>query len=161
MSVSQAGRERPAKNPSGRAARHQTRSPAETANRTDLRVVVVDGYVPSGRRLDRGLRATHLYHGQIRSWVASRGWRVGRMFDECSLQVALERVESRETDGLIVARFSHLGSSLADALAAIERIQAAGGRFASVADGIDLDTPNGRLLLRLLLSVLHQNQERS
>jgi DNA invertase Pin-like site-specific DNA recombinase len=83
------------------------------------------------------------------------------MFDERSLTTALERVESRETDGLIVARFSHLGATLDDALAAIERIHAAGGRFASVADGIDLDTPNGRLLLRLLLSVVDQDQERS
>jgi DNA invertase Pin-like site-specific DNA recombinase len=83
------------------------------------------------------------------------------MFDESSLQTALERVESRESDGLVVARFSHMGPSLADALATIERIQAAGGRFASVADGIDLDTPTGRLLLRLLLSVVHQHQEQS
>ena len=159
MSVPRVAREQPVKVLRGQAARHHTRSPATTASRTDLRVVVVDGYVPSARRLDRGSRAAHLYHGQIRSWVASRGWRVGQMFDESSLQTALERVESRESDGLIVARFSHLGSSLADALAAIERIQAAGGRFASVADGIDLDTPTGRLLLRLLLSVVHQNQE--
>jgi DNA invertase Pin-like site-specific DNA recombinase len=81
------------------------------------------------------------------------------MFDEASLQRALERVESHESDGLIVARFSHLGTTLDDALVAIERIHAAGGRFASVADGIDLDTANGRLLLRLLLSVVDQDQD--
>lgn len=137
------------------------RSPAGTATRATLRVVVVDGYVPSVRRLDRGLRTADVYRGQIRSWVASRGWRVGRMFDESSLQQALERVESHESDGLIVARFSHLGPSLECALAAIERIQAAGGKFATVADGVDLDTPTGRLLLRLLLSVVDHHPERS
>jgi hypothetical protein len=121
-------------------------------------VIIVDGYVPSVRKLDKGSRAAPLYQGQIRSWVASRRWRVGRMLDESTLEYALERVESGESDGLIVVRFSHLGCSLEDALAAIERIQAAGGRFATVADGIDLDTPNGRLLLRLLLSVVDQNQ---
>jgi len=138
-----------------------TRSPATTAIRSDLRVVVVDVYIPSVRRLDAGVRTARLYQSQIRSWVLSRGWRVGGTFDETSLQYALQRVESHESDGLIVARFSHLGPSLEDALATIERIEAAGGRFASVADGVDLETSTGRLLLRMLLSVAALKQERS
>jgi DNA invertase Pin-like site-specific DNA recombinase len=70
------------------------------------------------------------------------------------LAEALQRVESHETDGLVVTRLTHLGRSLEDALAAIERIQAAGGRFVSVCDAIDLSTPTGRLTLPLLLSIL-------
>jgi DNA invertase Pin-like site-specific DNA recombinase len=78
-----------------------------------------------------------------------------RLADHCSrLRQALERVESRESDGLVVARFKNLGSSLEEAVAVLERIQAAGGRFVSVCDGIDLAAPNGRAILRLLLSVL-------
>jgi DNA invertase Pin-like site-specific DNA recombinase len=93
-----------------------------------------------------------------------RGWRVGRLFEEPAdarladrrslLRDALERVESRESDGLVVARFKNLGSSLEDAVAALERIQAAGGRFVSVCEGIDLGGSTGYPILRLLLSVL-------
>ena len=43
--------------------------------------------------------------------------------------------------------------SLTDALAAIDRIQAAGGTFVSVQDGFDLSTDTGRLVLRLMLSM--------
>jgi DNA invertase Pin-like site-specific DNA recombinase len=93
-----------------------------------------------------------------------RGWRVGRLFEESAdtlpadrrslLREAVERVESRESDGLVVARFKDLGSSFAEAVAVLERIQAAGGSFVSVCDGIDLGASNGRTILRLLLSVL-------
>jgi DNA invertase Pin-like site-specific DNA recombinase len=40
-----------------------------------------------------------------------------------------------------------------EAVDTIERIQAAGGTFVSVCDGIDLGTPSGRLILPLLVSV--------
>ena len=102
--------------------------------------------------------------GLIGRCVSRRGWRVGRLFEEradvrpadrCSLLgEALERVESRESDGLVVARLRNLGSSLEEAVAVLERIQAAGGRFVSVCDGIDLGASNGHSILRLLLSVL-------
>jgi DNA invertase Pin-like site-specific DNA recombinase len=54
----------------------------------------------------------------------------------------------------VVARLNHLAVSLSAALDAIERIQSAGGTFISVGDGIDLGTPTGQLMLRLLLSVV-------
>jgi DNA invertase Pin-like site-specific DNA recombinase len=64
------------------------------------------------------------------------------------------RVESGESDGLVVIELRQLGESLADILRAIERIQAAGGAFASVRDGIDLSTPTGRLIARVLVSLV-------
>jgi DNA invertase Pin-like site-specific DNA recombinase len=70
------------------------------------------------------------------------------------LRRAVERVESRESDGVVVARVTHLGRSLEETIAAVERIEAAGGRFVSVCDGVDLGTASGRLVLRVLLSVL-------
>jgi hypothetical protein len=74
------------------------------------------------------------------------------------LSAALERVESRQSDGLVVAGLKHLGLSLDEAVAALERISAAGGRFVSISDGIDLGTPTGRTVLRLLLA-LHDADE--
>ena len=69
------------------------------------------------------------------------------------MREALHRVESGESDGIVAARLTQIGPSLGEALRSVERIQAAGGTFVSVGDGIDLSTPTGRLILRLLLSV--------
>jgi Recombinase/Resolvase, N terminal domain len=48
---------------------------------------------------------------------------------------------------------SRFGRSLIQALTWIERIRAAGGRFFSVADGLDASTETGRLVLRIMLSM--------
>lgn len=129
------------------------------------RTLIVDGYVRASRpRPWSGSRAA-VDRGLIGRWVAGCGWRVGCVFEEPQsaaepadrrslLLEALERVESRESDGLVVARFKNLGSSLEEAVAVLERIQAAGGAFVSVCDGIALAGFDGRLLLRLLVSVL-------
>jgi DNA invertase Pin-like site-specific DNA recombinase len=97
-------------------------------------------------------------------WAEAHGWRIGYVFEELAptqsaagdsrLRAALERVESGETDGLIVARLKHLGNSLGEVVGVLERIQAAGGTFVSVRDGFDLGSPSGRLMLRVLVSVL-------
>jgi Resolvase, N terminal domain len=126
--------------------------------------LLVDGYVRSSPPRAWSGSPASIDRGLIGRCVLGRGWRVGRVFEEPTaarpadrgsrLREALERVESGESDGLVVARFKNLGSSLEEAVAVLERIQAAGGRFVSVCDGIDLGASNGRMILRLLLSVL-------
>ena len=100
----------------------------------------------------------------IGAWAVRHGCRVRCVFQEPTsggidsprsmLRQVLERVESRESDGMVVARITSLSRSLEEAVSAVERIEAAGGRFVSVCDGIDLGTASGRLVLRVLLSVL-------
>jgi Resolvase, N terminal domain len=146
-----------------------TARPAVIAERTGApavrgRTLVVDGYVRTAAQGDWSGSPASIDRGLIGTCVVRRGWRVGQLFEEPAdtlppdrrslLREAIERVESRESDGLIVARFKNLGSSFEEAVAALERIQAAGGRFVSVCDGIDLGASNGRTILRLLLSVL-------
>jgi hypothetical protein len=128
------------------------------------RSVIVDGYVRVSTRSAWCATPASIDRGHIARLAAARGWRIGRMFEESPeerlatattlLDEALERVESSESDGLVVARLRHLGRSLGGAVAAVERISAAGGRFVSVCDGVDLDTASGRLVLRLLLGEL-------
>jgi hypothetical protein len=124
------------------------------------RVLLADGYisVPAG-----GSSVTSIHRHHIVRWADGHGWRLARVVEEpvpaepgdrrAGLGQAVERVESRESDGLVVARMKSIGSSLEEALDAIERIQAAGGRFVSVCDGVDLGTRDGQLALRLLVSV--------
>jgi DNA invertase Pin-like site-specific DNA recombinase len=91
-------------------------------------------------------------------WIERRGWRVARLHEDVpparsGLREAIGRVQSRETDGMVAARLTQLGGTLHDALATVERIQAAGGIFVSVHDRLDLSTPAGRRRHRHLLAM--------
>ena len=134
-----------------------------TAVTAGPRAIVVDGYICTSLLSSWCVSPASIDRGHISRLAARRGWLIGRMFEESPrerltsnktfLDQALERVESRESDGLVVARLNQLGQSLGAAAGAIERISAAGGRFVSVCDGVDLDTASGRLVLRVLLGV--------
>jgi DNA invertase Pin-like site-specific DNA recombinase len=91
------------------------------------------------------------------SAAARRGWRLARILQEKSgserLDDALRRIESGETDGLVVARLADLGSNLPEAVAAIDRIMAAGGTLLSVSDAIELGPNTGALIWRLLVAL--------
>lgn len=69
------------------------------------------------------------------------------------LTKAIERVEGGHTDGIAVARLDRFGRTLVDGVQQIDRIHKAGGTFASVADGFDISTDTGRLVLRIMLSL--------
>jgi resolvase-like protein len=127
------------------------------------RELVVDGYVgPYGHGTLTPADAW-VQRSRIQEWTARRGWRVGRILEEApssacpdqraELVHALARVESRESDGIVIMKLNQIGPSLGKALAAIERIQAAGATLVSIGDAIDLSTPAGHRLLRLLMSI--------
>ena len=116
------------------------------------RSLVVDGYVASLTVSGHRDSAEHQREQLLRA-AASRGWQLRRIFTAPALDAVIARVESHESDGLVVARVACLGASLAEVLAVVERVQAAGGRFLSVSDGIDLDAESGRLALRVLVSL--------
>ena len=127
--------------------------------------MVIDGYVRVSQlrgREGESFSSPMVQGEQIRAWATMRGAQVGRVFEELDvsgarvdrplLEEALSRIESGESDGLVVAKLDRFGRSLIHSLAAVERIQAAGGTFVSVQDGFDLSTDHGRLVLRMMLS---------
>jgi site-specific DNA recombinase len=77
----------------------------------------------------------------------------GSRHDRPLLMEAIDRIEAGHSQGIVVAKLDRFGRSLADGLRNIERIQAAGGNFVSVHDGLDLDTPTGKLVFRVMLSM--------
>jgi DNA invertase Pin-like site-specific DNA recombinase len=128
--------------------------------------VILDAYIRVSQVAGRsGVRfiSPAVQREQIVTWAASNGVRLAEVFEELDesgaradrpqLLEAIERVESKATDGLVVAKLDRFGRSLIDGLAAIARIEKAGGTFVSVADGLDLSTPTGKLVLRIMFSM--------
>jgi site-specific DNA recombinase len=66
---------------------------------------------------------------------------------------ALERVESGETDGIIVAKLDRFARSAVDGLRAVTRIERAGGTFVSVAERFDTANAYGRFTMTIFFAL--------
>jgi DNA invertase Pin-like site-specific DNA recombinase len=122
--------------------------------------VLLDGYIRVSRAAGREhFVSADLQRKQIEGWVRAHDATLANLyeFDKSGagplLIEALERVETGESDGLIVARLERLGRSAAEALQTIRRIEEVGGTLVSVQDGFDIRTLTGKLTLRVLLSI--------
>src|SRR3954470_24858143 len=127
------------------------------------RSMPLDGYIRVSQvagRSGESFISPSLQREQIEGWVSGRGYVMGEVLEELDesgaradrplLEEAVARVERGESQGIVVAKIDRFGRSLADGLAAIERVTRAGGVFASVQDGLDLSTDTGRLVLRIM-----------
>jgi DNA invertase Pin-like site-specific DNA recombinase len=136
-------------------------------------LVLLDGYVRVSQIAGRGgerFISPGVQRDQIRSWAKANNAQIGEVFEELDqsgarsdrplLLTALERVERGESQGIVVAKLDRFGRSLVDGLSKIDRIVAAGGVFVSVQDGLDLSTPTGRLVLRIMFSMAEWELER-
>lgn len=135
--------------------------------------MIVDGYVrvsQVGGRSGQRFISPSVQREQIAGWVALNGHVLGEIFEELDesgsrvdrplLSEAVARIERGESQGLVVAKMDRFGRSLLDGLSVVDRIQAAGGTFVSVADGLDLATPTGKLILRIMLSMAEWELDR-
>jgi len=135
--------------------------------------VLLDGYVrvsSVGGREGERFGSPIVQREQIEAWIGAHGASLGELFEELDesgarsdrplLSRAIERVEKGESGGVVVARLDRFGRSVIDGLRAVERIEAAGGRFVSVQDGFDLGSTTGRLVLQILFSIGEWELER-
>jgi DNA invertase Pin-like site-specific DNA recombinase len=135
--------------------------------------VLVDGYIRVSQvagRSGESFISPSVQREQIEGWAKIHGAVVGEIFEELDqsgarsdrpmLIAALERVESGQSQGIVVAKLDRFGRSLVDGLANIDRIAAAGGIFVSVQDGLDLSTPTGKLVLRIMFSMAEWELDR-
>jgi DNA invertase Pin-like site-specific DNA recombinase len=107
---------------------------------------------------------------RIAAWAQAHGHRIGKVHEEMDvsgasmdrpkLNAVMARIEAGETGGVVVFKLDRFGRTLIDSLGLIERIEKAGGTFASVSDGFDLSTETGRLVLRIMLSLAEFELER-
>ncbi len=125
---------------------------------------MMDGYIRVSRvggRAGDSFISPDVQREQIANWAKLRGVTIaawhedldqsGGSIDRPAFRAALERVDRGETRGIVVAKIDRFARSLPGALEAIQRLEAAGAQFVSVADGIDPSTPAGKMLHRLLL----------
>ncbi len=68
-------------------------------------------------------------------------------------QAALARIESGETDGIVVAKLDRFARSTLDAVEALRRIEAAGGHFVSAAERFDTTTPFGKFAQTVMFAM--------
>jgi site-specific DNA recombinase len=135
--------------------------------------LIVDGYVRVSTVRERegpSFISPDVQREQIEAWTKLNGARLGTVFEELNesggradrpkLLEAIERIESGASQGLVVAKLDRFGRSLVDSLSKIDRISAAGGIFVSVSDGLDLSTPTGKLILRIMLSMAEWELDR-
>jgi site-specific DNA recombinase len=72
----------------------------------------------------------------------------------------LSLIETKQADGLIVAKLDRFARSASGALTAVKVIEAAGGVLISVAEAIDSTTPAGKFLRLILLGAAEWEKDR-
>jgi DNA invertase Pin-like site-specific DNA recombinase len=135
--------------------------------------VLLDGYIRVshvGDRKGETFISPTVQREQIEAWIESNQSTVGEIFEELDVSGAdgkrpllirvIERIETGESKGVVVARLDRFGRSVVDGLRAIERIREAGGTFVSVQDNLDIETPTGKLILQILFSIGEWQLER-
>jgi DNA invertase Pin-like site-specific DNA recombinase len=135
--------------------------------------VLLDGYVRVSQvagRAGESFISPAVQREQIEGWASLHGATIGEVFEELDesgsrpdrpkLMQAIGRAESGETQGIVVAKLDRFGRSLVDGLANIERLTDAGAIFVSVQDGLDLSTPTGKLVMRIMLSMAEWELDR-
>jgi resolvase-like protein len=146
---------------SGRAARAEL--PSSGGRDRLQRTVVVYGYRRPGAGDPLSMVPGPTERWRLEAWTRQREWRLAMVVEEHAWQArplrrealrgVVDRVTSRDIDGLVVPSLAHLAASPQQALAVIELILAAGGVFASVAEALDLSTATGRRRYLLLCRV--------
>src|SRR4051812_46465117 len=133
---------------------------------------VMDGYirvsVVGGRAGDR-FQSPTAQREAIQRWADYEGVTIAAFYEDLDksggtlirpgLQAILNRIESRQTKGIVVAKLDRLSRSVKDGLELIERIERLGGHVASPHDRIDTSSANGRIQLILFLAMAQWYRE--
>ena len=104
--------------------------------------MLLDGYIrvsQVGGRHGARFISPSVQREEIEAWTSSHNAVLGEVFEELDesggradrplLMQAIERVESGESDGMIVAKLDRFGRSVIDGLRSIARIEGAGRNF--------------------------------
>jgi DNA invertase Pin-like site-specific DNA recombinase len=106
---------------------------------------------------------------ELRRFVDARGWTATEYVDEGvsgskdrrpALDALLIAAKRRRFDVLVVWRLDRLGRNLKHLITLIDELSALGIGFTSLGEGIDTQTPSGRLQLHILGALAEFERER-
>lgn len=99
----------------------------------------------------------------LRRYCAARGWTVVKEFidvgisgakaDRPALGVAMEAIRERQMDCLLVWRYDRFARSLSHLVTMLDELQGLRIGFASRQEGIDTNTPGGKMVFGVLASL--------
>jgi DNA invertase Pin-like site-specific DNA recombinase len=99
---------------------------------------------------------------ELREYAAKRGWEVsGEYIDRMSgskdsrpqLDAMMKLAKARKLDAIVVWKLDRFGRSLRHLVNAITELEAVGCAFISITNGIDLSTPQGRLMFHIIAAM--------
>jgi site-specific DNA recombinase len=135
--------------------------------------MAADGYVRVSRRAGRegeSFISPEVQRKKIADWAQLHEVEIVQWWEEIDqsgaklqrpmFQQALERCETGQTGGVIVAKLDRFARSAVDALESIKRLNQAGARLVSVEDNFDGSTPMGRFAIGILTLIAELELER-
>lgn len=107
-----------------------------------------DGYIAKPQQRDRLSTFGEALDLEIPAdaWFEDEDYTGGNI-ERPAFQAALEAIEAKQYDGLIVARLDRFSRDVVDGVTCVDRILAAGGIFASATEHMEVREPVGRFVL--------------
>jgi DNA invertase Pin-like site-specific DNA recombinase len=107
---------------------------------------------------------------ELRRYAEARGWAAGREYVDRDISGAKDRrpaldqlltdARRRRLDVVVCWRLDRLGRNLKHLITLLEELQALGVKFVSLAEGIDVTTPAGKLQMHILGAIAEFERER-
>lgn len=133
----------------------------------------LDGYIRvsdvAGREGDNFI-SIDVQEERVRAWAVANGHEIiavhheldvsGGTMDRPLLNTVMARIDSGETEGVVVYNLSRFARTLVGSVELIERINKRDALFASVSDGFDITTVTGRMVMNILLAIAQAERER-
>lgn len=117
--------------------------------------------VSTGKQAEHGM-SLEAQEAKVRAWATMTGHELTAIIvdaasastmDRPGFQRVLEAVDQRAVDCVVVAKLDRMTRSVADLAVLMERFNAAGVEFASIAETLDSHTAAGRMVMNIIATV--------
>lgn len=128
---------------------------------------IMDGYIRVSQRGDRdgeSYRSPEIQRDEIQRWANNNGVTIGKIVvdedvsgakpvEERGLGELIRRAEEGVSGGVVVYRADRFARDMAETAVAVRRLKEVDARLVGVADGVDSDQPNGKVVLNIMATM--------